>query len=78
MDFKSAVEPKCPGAETLLRAAIDIEGETPQSWQRRMRWLAGQDPAYLHELADSCQVLLTYCNLALEKYAREATRGQRP
>jgi hypothetical protein len=56
---------KCPGAETLLRAVIDND-EGVDGAIRRQRWLAGQDPAYLQELADACGVLLGMTIQALE------------
>lgn len=56
---------KCAGAETMLRAVIDND-EGVRASLRRQQWLNGQDPAYLQELADSCQVLLTMCTQAME------------
>ena len=47
---------KCEGAETLLRAVIDND-EGVVGAIRRERWLAGQSPEYLQELADSAQIL---------------------
>lgn len=56
---------KCPGAETLLRAVIDND-EGVRGAMKRQRWLEGQSPAYLQELADSCYVLRQLAERALE------------
>jgi len=49
----------------MLRAVIDND-EGVGGAQQRAAWLQGQGPAYLQELADSCQVLLTMCIRAME------------
>jgi L-asparaginase II len=64
---------KCPGAETLLRAVIDND-EGVGGAVKRARWLAGQDPAYLIELADACTVLARMAARGLEDRRVEAVR----
>ena len=63
---------KCEGAEQLLRAVIDND-EGVAGAMRREKWLAGQDPAYLQELAHSLQVLSVLTLRALySKHRRTA------
>jgi len=64
---------KCPGAETILREIIDNDAGVGAAIKRQ-KWLNGQDPAYLHELADACTVLALMATRALEARPIENVR----
>jgi hypothetical protein len=62
---------RCPGAEMLLRAVIDND-EGVEGAVRRERWLEGQSPGYVQDLADSLHVLYQVACRVFEKQAKRA------